>query len=54
MKGDEIYCRKTCTDTYNGVPKHGRAGNVKEFPYTYGGYSNKYIVNERFAIKIPD
>lgn len=42
------------TGTYNGVPKHGRAGDINLNPYTFGGYSSKNIVHERFVIKIPD
>lgn len=42
------------TGTYNANPIHGRAGNPEEIKYTFGGYTNKHIVNERFVIKIPD
>lgn len=42
------------TGTYNGVPTHGRAGNPSEIPYTFGGYTNKNIVHEKFVIKVPD
>mmetsp|Transcript_26085 Transcript_26085/g.46384 ORF Transcript_26085/g.46384 Transcript_26085/m.46384 type:complete len:361 (-) Transcript_26085:173-1255(-) len=51
--GDEQYCEKGMTMTYNSKPVHGRAGPV-ESPTTYGGYSRTMVVNERFTIKIPD
>lgn len=54
LKGDENYCRNGMTGTYNGVPTHGRAGNIKEIKYTFGGYSTKNIVHEKFVIKVPD
>mmetsp|Transcript_46851 Transcript_46851/g.117282 ORF Transcript_46851/g.117282 Transcript_46851/m.117282 type:complete len:361 (+) Transcript_46851:281-1363(+) len=50
--GDEQYCEKGMTGTYNGKPVHGRAGPV-DAPTTYGGYSQTMVVNERFTIKIP-
>jgi len=48
--GDEQYCDNGSTMTYGGEPKHGRAGTQ----ITRGGYANKMVVHERFAIKIPE
>jgi alcohol dehydrogenase (NADP+) len=48
--GDEQYCEKGVTMSYAYEPKHGRAGTE----ITKGGYSDKFVVNERFAIKIPE
>jgi alcohol dehydrogenase (NADP+) len=42
------------TGTYNGVPTHGRAGRVSEIPYTYGGYTTRNVVDEKFVIKVPE
>ena len=43
----EQNCAQTATFTYNSPDKHG-AG-----PTTYGGYSDKIVVSERFVIRIP-
>lgn len=43
-KGLEQYCPGR-TLTYNTIDRHGQR--------TYGGYSEKIVVDERFAIKIP-
>lgn len=48
--GDEQYCDNGATFTYGAEPKHGRAGKQ----ITRGGYSNKHVVHEKFAIKIPE
>lgn len=48
--GDEEFCEKGCTFTYGAEPKHGRAGTET----TRGGYSDKFTVHEKFAIKIPE
>ena len=41
------------TRTFNGVRKHGRVtGNQSS--NTWGGYSAVHVVNERFALKIPE
>jgi len=51
--GDENYCMKGLTGTYNGTRKYGRvAGNQEN--NTWGGYSGSHVVNEHFAIKIPE
>jgi alcohol dehydrogenase (NADP+) len=36
--------------TYGGEPKHGHAGTET----TRGGYTSQHVVNENFAIKIPE
>ena len=43
----EQYCRKGNTGTYNGADKHlgGR---------TYGGYSEKIVVDQHFVLKVPE
>ena len=43
--GLESYCRTGKVLTYNGV---GRDGNV-----TVGGYSERVVVDERFAVRVP-
>jgi len=51
--GDEQYCEKGKTLTYNGVKAHGRVGgNVQT--QTFGGYSGSFVVNENFVAKIPE
>lgn len=44
--GDENYCEKNMTATYNDVERDGVSP-------TYGGYSNIFVVNEDYAIAIP-
>ncbi|HVV29390.1 MAG TPA: NAD(P)-dependent alcohol dehydrogenase [Mycobacteriales bacterium] len=45
-QGQEQACEQRGTATYNGVERGtGRP--------TYGGYSNNYVVDERFALRIP-
>ena len=52
--GDEQYCAKGCTFTYNGKDNFGRVPNGPGMPEgTFGGYSSQMVVNERFAIHIP-
>ena len=52
VKKDEQYCTSGgSTFTYGGVTAHGHAGpNGRP---TVGGYSDKMVVHERFAICIP-
>jgi len=52
-KGDEQYCLKGMTGTYNGEKKHGRCGGNQE-TRTAGGYSASHTVHEDFVLKIPD
>jgi uncharacterized zinc-type alcohol dehydrogenase-like protein len=46
--GEEQACRKRATPTYGGTER-GDSG----LP-TYGGYSDCYVVDEDFAVRIPD
>lgn len=45
--GLEQYCRKGCTVTYNGVDR-------KDGLPTFGGYSQRIVVNEKFVLRIPE
>ena len=44
--GDDNYCLKGNTATYNGVDKYGQ--------HTAGGYSTHIVVDERYVLRIPD
>ncbi|MFG2023756.1 NAD(P)-dependent alcohol dehydrogenase [Streptomyces sp. NPDC048825] len=44
--GQEQYCVKGNVPTYNGIGKDGEP--------TYGGYSQKIVVDENFVVRIPD
>lgn len=44
--GEEVYCEKGCILTYNGRDK---AGNP-----TYGGYSNKIVVDDGYVLKVSE
>ncbi len=44
--GLEQYCRCGATYTYNALDRDGAP--------TYGGYSDRIVVKERFVVKIPD
>jgi uncharacterized zinc-type alcohol dehydrogenase-like protein len=46
LAGDEQYCAKGVISTYNGLDYDGNP--------TYGGYSQKIVVTERFVVRIPD
>ena len=46
-RGDEQYCERGATFTYNGIDPHDKMP-------TYGGYSEKIVVSEKFVLKIPD
>ncbi len=46
LVGDECYCEEGPTDTYNAIDRVD--GSV-----TMGGYSNNYVVDERFAHTVP-
>jgi uncharacterized zinc-type alcohol dehydrogenase-like protein len=50
-KKEEQYCASGSTFTYGGVTAHGRAG-PNGLP-TVGGYSDKMVVHQRYAIKVP-
>ncbi len=43
----EQYCMNGSTGTYNGIDKHLEG-------HTFGGYSEKVVVNEDFCLKIPE
>jgi alcohol dehydrogenase (NADP+) len=45
-RGDEQYCAKGNVPTYNGRDKAGQP--------TYGGYSTHLVVDENYAVRIPD
>ncbi|MGF6743473.1 NAD(P)-dependent alcohol dehydrogenase [Paraburkholderia atlantica] len=46
-EGEEQYCLNRPTPTYNGVDRHGGSP-------TYGGYSERIVVSEKFVLRIPD
>ncbi|MFD1773980.1 NAD(P)-dependent alcohol dehydrogenase [Paenibacillus rhizophilus] len=46
LKGEEQYCTKGFVATYNSLDYDGNP--------TYGGYSQKIVVTERFVVRIPD
>ncbi|GGZ76609.1 NAD(P)-dependent alcohol dehydrogenase [Streptomyces subrutilus] len=45
-RGQEQYCVKGMTPTYNGRDKEGEP--------TYGGYSTHVVVDENYAVRIPE
>jgi len=45
--GLENYCRRS-VGTYNSVDPHGTE------PRTYGGYSGRIVVTERFVVRVPE
>lgn len=46
-QGLEQYCKETATFTYNHIDRHDHMP-------TYGGYSEKIVVSDKFVLKIPD
>jgi uncharacterized zinc-type alcohol dehydrogenase-like protein len=46
QEGEENLCEEYPTPTYNGLER------VTNRP-TYGGYSNHYVVDQRFALRVP-
>jgi uncharacterized zinc-type alcohol dehydrogenase-like protein len=46
LQGLEQYCENGMTPTYNGVERDGLTP-------TMGGYSDGYVVNENYAVRIP-
>jgi len=50
--GDENYCMKGMTGTYNAKKRHGRVGG-NQATFTAGGYSAGHTVHEDFIVKIP-
>jgi len=51
--GREHLCSRQNTATYNGIDKHGRAAVWPPGSHTLGGYTNKMVVHERFAVNVP-
>ncbi|WMS87800.1 NAD(P)-dependent alcohol dehydrogenase [Pleionea litopenaei] len=45
--GEEQFCRKGMTPTYNGKDRH--TGEL-----TYGGYAKHIVVREEFVLRVPD
>jgi uncharacterized zinc-type alcohol dehydrogenase-like protein len=45
--GLEQYCAEGMTGTYNGEDRHDQS-------ITYGGYSERIVVSERFVVRVPD
>lgn len=52
LKGDEQYCLKGMTGTYQGEKKHGRVPGNPDVR-TMGGYSAANTVHEDYVLKIP-
>ncbi|MEU1011063.1 NAD(P)-dependent alcohol dehydrogenase [Streptomyces sp. NPDC005890] len=46
LRGEEQYCLNGMVGTYNAVGKDGEP--------TYGGYSEKIVVDENYVVRIPD
>jgi len=46
-KGLEQYCEEVATFTYNSIDRHDNTP-------TYGGYSDKIVVSDKFVVKIPE
>jgi len=51
--GEENYCEKGMTGTYNGVKQFGRVGG-NQTVRTHGGYSGSQVTHEHFIFKIPE
>ncbi len=45
--GLEQYCAEFPTLTYNSIDRHDHTP-------TYGGYSEKIVVSDKFVLKVPD
>ncbi len=46
-RGDQQYCQESDTPTYNAFERDGVTP-------TYGGYCDQFVVDEEFAVRIPD
>ncbi|MDA2984881.1 MAG: NAD(P)-dependent alcohol dehydrogenase [Actinomycetota bacterium] len=46
LSGMSQYCDEGMIETYNSIDRDGS--------FTYGGYSNNYVIDEMFAVKIPE
>ena len=47
VQGLQQYCLEGMTGTYNGLERDGKT-------VAMGGYSNNFVINEDYAVKIPD
>jgi uncharacterized zinc-type alcohol dehydrogenase-like protein len=47
LAGEEQYCEKGMTVTYNGLERDGKTP-------TYGGYSTRITVDEKYVVRIPE
>jgi alcohol dehydrogenase (NADP+) len=47
LAGEEQYCERTMTVTYNGYERDGTTP-------TYGGYSERIVVDEAYVLRIPE
>lgn len=45
--GEQQYCLKGMTGTYNGLERDGVTPAL-------GGYSNKFVIDQNYALKVPD
>lgn len=53
-RGDENWCKGKFTSTYGGWGyRHGHAASFPTGEQTKGGYTNKMVVDEHFAVLIP-
>ena len=51
-EGEEMWCAKGMTSTYDKETTHGHIATDKG--WTFGGYSQSQTVNQKFILKIPD
>jgi D-arabinose 1-dehydrogenase-like Zn-dependent alcohol dehydrogenase len=54
LANQEQKCKKMSTSTYGGKNRHGGAATFPPESRTLGGYTDVFIVHEKFGIKIPD
>jgi uncharacterized zinc-type alcohol dehydrogenase-like protein len=47
QRGDQQYCVEGATGTYNGFERDGTT-------IAFGGYSNHFVIDEAYAVRIPD
>ena len=47
LAGEQQYCLNGMTGTYNGYERDG-------VTVAFGGYSNKFVIEQDFALKVPD
>jgi uncharacterized zinc-type alcohol dehydrogenase-like protein len=53
VSGEEQKCKRGNVATYGGKDAHGRAAQVPEGRQTLGGYAERFVVDERFAVRVP-